>query len=413
MTNTAPSGIRPFRIDIPQARLDDLRARLAATRWPDELPGVGWTRGVPVAYLKDLAEYWRTVYDWRSHEAALNALPQYMTAIDGQNLHFLHVRSPRPDATPLMLLHGWPGSVADFLDVIGPLSDPEAHGGSPADAFHLVIPSLPGFAFSTPLAGPGMGTARMAGALTRLMARIGYPRYGVHGYDTGSWVAPEMARQAPDQVIGVHVNAMIAFPIGADGELDGLTDAEQRRWHRLQNANDAYLQCNSKRPQTVAYALTDSPVGQLAWVVEKFKELTAPEDALPEDSIHRDRILTEVSLYWLTATAASAAQVYYEEISADSWSEAATSDRAGSGAADGTGWSDGQGDWAAAGRRGTVPTAVLLSTNDVTIRRWAERDHDIVRWTELDRGGHFLAMEAPELLVGDIRESFGSFKRTR
>ncbi|MFB6826259.1 epoxide hydrolase family protein [Streptomyces virginiae] len=406
MANTTP-GIRPFLIDIPQAHLDDLCSRLAATRWPDELPGVGWSRGVPVTYLKDLAEHWRTAYDWRAHETALNEHPQYMTTIGGQNLHFLHVRSPESGATPLMLLHGWPGSVADFLDVIGPLSDPRAHGGDPADAFHLVVPSLPGFAFSTPLAGPGMGAATMAAALTRLMSRLGYLRYGVHGYDTGSWVAPEMGRQAPDHVTGIHVNAMITFPAGVEGETNGLTEAEQRRWQAMQNLNDGYLQCNSKRPQTVAYALTDSPVGQLAWIVEKFKEFTDPEDGLPEDSIDRDRILTEVSLYWLTGTAASAAQVYYEEISAHAWTEAAADDGSnGPGTEQNTNWGNGQDDWAA-DRRGTVPTAVLVSTHDVTIRRWAERDHNIVRWTELDRGGHFLAMEAPDLLVSDLREFFG------
>ncbi len=316
-----------------------------------------------------------------------------MATIDGQNLHFLHVRSPRADATPLMLLHGWPGSVADFLDVIGPLSDPDAHGGAAAGAFHLVIPSLPGFAFSTPLAGPGMDAARTARVCTRLMGLLGYPRYGVHGYDTGAWVAPEMGRQAPDHVIGVHVNGMITFPVGAEGETHDLTDAEQRRWHRMQGFNDGYLQCNAKRPQTVAYALTDSPAGQLAWMVEKFKGLTDPEDALPEHSIPRDRVLTEVSLFWLTATAASAAQIYYEEISAGVWGEAAGD--------------DGPDDWGV-GPRGAVPTAVLLSTHDVTIRRWAERDHNIARWTELDRGGHFLAMEAPELLVADVREFFGT-----
>ncbi|MFF3327617.1 epoxide hydrolase family protein [Streptomyces sp. NPDC002889] len=408
MANTTP-GIRSFRIDIPQTHLDELHARLAASRWPDELPGVGWSRGVPLAYLKDLAEHWRTAYDWRVHEAALNKHPQHMTTIDGQNIHFLHVRSPEPDATPLMLLHGWPGSVVDFLDVIGPLSDPRAHGGDPADAFHLVVPSLPGFAFSTPLAGPGMGAATMAGALTQLMSRLGYARYGVQGYDTGSWVAPQMGKQAPDHVIGIHVNAMITFPVGAEGEMDGLTEVEQRRWQAMQNFNDGYLQCNSKRPQTVAYALTDSPVGQLAWIVEKFKELTDPEDGLPEDSIDRDRILTEVSLYWLTGTAASAAQVYYEEISANAWSEAAADDWSTDSSVDttqDTSWGNGQDNWAA-DRRGTVPTAVLVSTHDVTIRRWAERDHNVVRWTELDRGGHFLAMEAPDLLVSDVREFFG------
>ncbi|NGO13056.1 epoxide hydrolase [Streptomyces sp. HC44] len=423
MTNTT-SAIHPFRIRIPQVQLDDLHARLAAARWPDELPGVGWSRGVPLAYLKDLAEYWRTAYDWRTHETALNTLPQYTTTIDGQNLHFLHVRSPEPDATPLILLHGWPDSVVDFLDVIGPLSDPRAHGGDPASAFHLVIPSLPRFAFSTPLAGPGMSAARMAGVLTQLMSRLGYTRYGVQGYDTGAWVAPEMGRQAPEQVIGIHVNAMLTFPAGAEGEMDGLSEVEQRRRQAMQNFNDGYLQCNSKRPQTVAYALTDSPVGQLAWIVEKFKELTEPEDGLPEDSVDRDRMLTNISLYWLTGTAASAAQVYFEEISANAWGEGGGDDRSSdsdwspdSGAdrdvegSDGQGAeeSNGQGEWAA-GRRGSVPTAVLVSARDVTIRRWAERDHNVVRWTELHRGGHFLAMEAPELLVGDVREFFSKLR---
>ncbi|WP_055478543.1 epoxide hydrolase family protein [Sphaerimonospora mesophila] len=398
--------IRPFRIDVPQAQLDDLAARLARTRWPDELPGVGWSRGVPVAYLKELAEYWRTGYDWRAHEAALNEHPQYVTAVEGQNIHFLHVRSPEPDATPLLLLHGWPGGVVDFLDVIGPLSDPRGHGADAAPAFHLVIPSLPGFGFSTPLAGPGMNTAKMAAVLARLMARLGYERYGVQGYDTGAWVAPHLGRQAADHVIGVHVNALITFPAGEEGELDGLSEVEQERWDRMQNHNDGYLQCNSKRPQTVTYGLHDSPVGQLAWIVEKFKELTDPPEGLPEDSVDRDRILTDVSLYWLTGTAGSAAQIYYEEISATDWSQGGAADGAAYGGDRDTGADDQVPDDQAAAWRGTVPTGVLVSAHDVTIRRWAERDHNIVHWTELGRGGHFLAMEAPDLLVADVREFF-------
>jgi pimeloyl-ACP methyl ester carboxylesterase len=384
MTNSQ-QDIRPFRIEIPEGELDDLKARLANTRWPGELPGVSWSRGVPVDYLKELAEYWRTSYDWRAQEAQLNQFPQYVTTIDEQNVHFLHVRSTEPEATPLMLLHGWPGSVVDFLDVIGPLSNPRAHGGDPADAFDLIIPSLPGFGFSTPLAGPGMNAARMAGVLTQLMSRLGYQQYGVQGYDTGSWVAPEMAKQDPSHVIGVHVNALLTFPIGMDGEMDDLSEVEQRRWQAMQTFNDGYLQCNSKRPQTVTYGLHDSPVGQLAWIVEKFKELTDPPQGLPEDSIDRDRMLTDVTLYWLTGTAGSAAQIYYEEISANDWSQA-------------------EGEWAA--QPATVPTGVLVSAHDVTIRRWAERDHNVVRWTELDRGGHFLAMEAPDLLIDDVREFF-------
>ncbi|MFE9580064.1 epoxide hydrolase family protein [Nocardia sp. NPDC006044] len=425
MTNT-PESIRPFRIGIPQADLDDLHARLANTRWPAELAGVGWSRGVPVDYLKGLADYWRSGFDWRAQESRLNAHPQFVTDVDGQTIHFLHVPSPEPDATPLLLLHGWPGGVADFLELIGPLSDPRAHGGDPADAFHLVIPSLPGFGFSIPLAGPGMNAAKMAGALSRVMDKLGYDRYGVHGYDTGALVAPRLGKQDAERVTGVHVNGLITFPVGIDGELDGLTELEQQRWARMQNFNDAYLQCNSKRPQTVAFGLNDSPVGQLAWMVEKFKELTMPEDGLPEDSIDRDRILLEVSLYWLTGTAGSSAQIYYEEISANDWSSAEWSagDTAGRSAdtwgADSAieqsageriagqpdeAWADGGADWTTTARS-TVPTGVLVSAHDVTIRRWAERDHHIVHWTELGRGGHFLSLEDPQAVVDDLRVFF-------
>ncbi|GAA1462894.1 epoxide hydrolase [Nocardiopsis exhalans] len=409
-------SIRPFRVSVPEEQLVDLRARLGNTRWPDEVPGVGWSRGVPVGYLKELAEYWRTSYDWRAHEAELNAYPQFTTEIDGQNAHFLHVRSPEPGATPLILLHGWPGAVTDFLDVIGPLTDPRSHGGDPADAFHLVVPSLPGYGFSTPLAGPGMGTERMAGVFVELMSRLGYERFGVQGYDTGSWVGPKMGEQAAGNVIGIHLNAMVTFPYG-DEEEKALEGADRRRWESMRDFNDGYLQCNGKRPQTVAYGLTDSPVGQLAWMVEKFKELSMPEEGLPEDSLDRDRMLTCVSLYWLTGTAGSAAQIYYEDMSANGWGGAGEGgaargeDSADSGAGTGT-WSGGSGEdpggWPS--ERGTVPTAVLLSAHDVTVRAWAERDHDVVRWTELDEGGHFLSMEKPELLVEDVRAFFRSLR---
>ncbi|MBP2184612.1 epoxide hydrolase family protein [Amycolatopsis magusensis] len=375
--------IQPFSVDIPQSQLDDLAQRLAATRWPDELPGVGWSRGVPVGYLKELAEYWRTGFDWRAQEAALNAHPQFVTTIDGQRLHFLHVRSPEAGATPLVLLHGWPGGVTDFLDVLGPLSDPRSHGGDPADAFHLVIPSLPGFGFSTPLAGPGMNAAKMAGLLVRLLALLGYESYGVQGYDTGAWVGPEIGKQDPSRVLGVHLNGMLTFPIGAEGEFDELPEADQRRWESMQNFNDGYLQCNSKRPQTVTYGLHDSPAGQLAWIVEKFKEYTLPEDGLPEDSVDRDRMLANIALYWFTGTAGSAAQIYYEETSAADWTGDSSSPV-----------------------QSPVPVGVLMSAHDVTIRRWAERDHHIVHWTTLDHGGHFLSMEAPASLIDDVRLFF-------
>ncbi|MCK2241690.1 MULTISPECIES: epoxide hydrolase family protein [unclassified Crossiella] len=382
--------ISPFRIAIPEVDLVDLRVRLAATRWPDALPGVGWSRGVPPDYLRALVEYWRTTYDWRAQEAALNEFPQFTTEIDGQTVHFLHVTSAEPGATPLILLHGWPGSFVEFQDVIGPLTDPVAHGGDPADAFHLVIPSLPGFAFSSPLAEPGWNSKRMAAAMVELMARLGYARYGVQGGDTGSWVGPDIGRLVPDRVVGVHVNALMSFPIGAEGELDELSEPDADRWARMQNFNDGYLQVQSQRPQTLAYALHDSPVGQLAWIMEKFKELTFPEKGLPEEAIPWDRMLTDISLYWLTGTAGSASQIYYESITAAAWSEEDSGDSTTSSG---------------------VSTGVLVGPMDVTIRRFAERDHNIVRWTEYDRGGHFFAMEAPELFTADVRDFFRGLPR--
>ncbi|MEV0388420.1 epoxide hydrolase [Nonomuraea sp. NPDC050643] len=409
--------IRPYRIEIPQQDLDDLRTRLAMTRWQDQLPGTGWERGVPLGYLKELAEYWRTGYDWRAHEARLNELPQFMTTIDGQNIHFVHIRSDNADALPLMLLHGWPGTIVEFLDVIEPLSRD----------FHLVIPSLPGFGFSVPLSASGWDAARTGKAFTRLMATLGYDRYGVQGGDAGAFIAPEMGKHDPEHIVGIHLNAALTFPIGQEGEMEGLTEEERRRWEAMENFNDGYLQTQSKRPQTVSYGLHDSPVGQLAWIMEKFKELTEPVDGLPEDSLDRDLMLTDVTIYWLTGTAGSSAQFYYENMSATDWSgedsaggdwgggDTAGTDSGGGDSA-GTDWGGGDSgdagaaDWAAAAR-GTVPTGVLVSkTCDVTIRRWAERDHNIVHWTEHDKGGHFFAAEQPALFTEDVTAFFAKLR---
>jgi epoxide hydrolase len=377
--------IRAFRLEIPQADLDDLQERLARTRWPDELPGVGWSRGVPLEYLKELADYWRTSYDWRAWEAKLNAFSQFTTTIDGQNIHFLHVRSPEPDALPLILTHGWPGSVVEFLDVIGPLTNPRAHGGDPADAFHVVIPSLPGYGFSGPTHDAGWTTERTAKAWVELMRRLGYERYGAQGGDWGAFVAPELSRAAPHHVVGVHVNAATAgfIPFGPvePDELATFTDAEKLRLERLNrflSEGNGYFQIQATRPQTLAYALTDSPVGQLAWIVEKFKEWTYPSAEPPESAIARDRILTDVMLYWLTRTAGSSARLYYENMHASNWGQ----------------------------QPGTTPTGVAVFAEDVAIRRYAERSNNIVHWSEFDRGGHFAALEAPDLLVGDIRAFF-------
>ena len=275
------TDIQPFTIEIPQTELDDLRDRLARTRWPSELPGVGWSRGAPLGYLRELAEYWRTEYDWREHEARLNRLPQFTTTIDGANLHFLHVRSPEPQALPLIMTHGWPGSIVEFLDIIGPLADPRAHGGDPADAFHLVIPSIPGFGLSGPTSEPGWTARRVARAFAELMGRLGYERYAAQGGDVGAVVSPDLGRVDPEHVAAVHVNAatvgFMPFPPLEQAELAELTDSEKARVERIAaflSDEFGYAQIQSTRPQTLAYGLTDSPVGQLAWIVEKFQGWT-------------------------------------------------------------------------------------------------------------------------------------------
>jgi epoxide hydrolase len=384
-TDRSDAQIRPFRVDIPQSDLDDLRGRLARTRWPDELPGAGWDRGVPLSYLKELAAYWRDDYDWRRHEAQLNEFPQFTTTIDGANVHFLHVRSPEPGALPLILTHGWPGSVVEFLGVIGPLADPRAHGGDPADAFHLVIPSMPGYGFSGPTHEAGWTTSRIASAWAQLMARLGYPRYGAQGGDWGAFVSPELGRIDPDHVAGVHLNAATFgfIPLGPvdQDDLATFTDAERERLKRLQASTggpgNGYFEVQSTTPQTLAYGLTDSPAGQLAWIVERFKDWTHAAGA-PEDAVDRDQLLTNVMLYWLTRTAGSAARLYYENMHAGSWGQPAR----------------------------TTPTGVAVFAEDYAIRRYGERGHNIVHWSEFDRGGHFAAMEVPDLLVGDVRAFF-------
>ena len=380
-------AIHPFRVEIPQADLDDLHDRLARTRWPDELPGVGWSRGVPLGYLQELAGYWRDGYDWRGQEARLNQLPQFTTEIDGQRIHFLHVRSPEADALPVIVTHGYPGSVVEFLDLVGPLTDPRAHGGDPADAFHLVVPSLPGYGFSTPVREPGWAMGRTSRAWVELMARLGYDRYGGQGGDIGAGVTGMLANLDPGHVVGVHLNsdplavAAVALPPGDEADKAAVTDAHRAslEWMRRFQADGlGYLELQRTRPQTVAYALTDSPVGQLAWIVEKFKEWTDPAADLPEDAVDRDQLLTNVSVYWFTGTGASAAQFLYETAHAQDW----------------PGPADVPQGWA------------VFAANDDLVRRLVDPDGRIEHWSEFDRGGHFAAMEAPDLLVEDVRAFF-------
>ena len=383
------TAIRPFRINVSEEDLEDLRKRLARTRWPDELPDVGWRYGVPVGYIKGLAEYWRTSYDWRKYEAELNAFPQFTTQIAGANVHFMHVRSTEPDALSLIVTHGWPGSIVEFVDVIGPLTDPRAHGADPADAFHLVIPSIPGYGLSGPTRDVGWTTARVAKAWAQLMSRLGYERYGAQGGDWGAFVSPELGRIDPDHVVGVHVNAATFgfIPFGAvdADQLATFTDAEKARLARLEKFMadmNGYFQIQATRPQTLAYGLSDSPAGQLAWIVEKFKEWTDSSAELPEDAVGRDRLLTNVTLYWLTGTAGSSARLYYENMHSHSWDQ----------------------------RPSTTPTGVAVFAEDVAIRRFGELGNNIVHWSEFDRGGHFAAMEVPDLLVGDVREFFRALR---
>ncbi len=377
-------AIHPFRIDIPQAEIDDLHERLARTRWPAPLPGDDWDTGVPVSWLRELTDYWRAGYDWRAAEAQLNELAQFTTLIDGQRIHFLHVRSPERSALPLVLTHGWPGSVAEFIDIVGPLTDPGAHGGDPADAFHLVIPSLPGFGFSGPTADAGWGMVRIARAWAELMQRLGYERYGAQGGDIGAGVAPELGRVAPGRVVGVHVNGgpgpIPELPLSED-ELASLSDIERDRIRRIEafmQEEFGYIAIQSTRPQTLAYGLTDSPVGQLAWIMDKFREWTHPRSAPPEQVIDRDRLLTNATLYWLTGTSGSAAYVGYAQ----------------------------EGGWGAPNENSGVPTGVIAFAHDIGVRRYAERENTIVRWTDVDRGGHFAALEEPAMLIDDIRDFF-------
>jgi pimeloyl-ACP methyl ester carboxylesterase len=397
----ADAAIHPFRVEIPQADLDDLHDRVARTRWPDELPGVGWDRGVPVGYLRELAKYWRDGFDWRKQEARLNQVPQFTTVVDGQTIHFLHARSPEPGALPLIITHGYPSSVVEFLDLVGPLTDPAAHGGDPADAFHLVVPSLPGFGFSTPLQGAGWGNLfRVAGAFGEVMARLGYDRYGTQGGDIGAGVSGMLGMLQPDRVVAVHLNGPLpGFPFGPPIDPEGLAEADQvraRRFNQFQADGLGYLQLQATRPQTLAYALNDSPVAQLAWIVEKFREWTDPAAELPEDAVDRDRLLANVSLYWFTGGGASAANFLYEGMQAFREFVAQT----GSGDA---------ADHAAEAAAGP-PTGVAVFAADNSIRSLLEPTADIVHWSEFDRGGHFAAMEAPDLLVDDVRAFFRTLR---
>ena len=369
----------PFRLAVPDAELADLRDRLRRTRWPEAETVDDWSQGIPLAYVQELCAHWADGYDWRSTEARLNALGQERVVIDGLGIHLLHVRSPHPDALPLVLTHGWPGSVVEFLDVIGPLTDPPAHGGDAADAFHVVCPSLPGYGFSDKPTAPGWNVERIARAWAELMARLGYDRYGAQGGDWGAMVTATLGAVDPDHLAGVHVNMPVAGPPAGGGpdltaaELAALAPYEEhRRW------GTGYSKQQSTRPQTLGYGLVDSPAGQLAWIVEKFWAW-ADCDGHPENVFTRDQLLDNVMLYWLPGTGASSARLYWESFRSPGLDPV------------------------------TVPSGCSIFPREIARlpRSWVEgRFTDLRWWNELDRGGHFAAFEQPALFVGELRSFF-------
>jgi epoxide hydrolase len=375
MSTSDSSVISPFSIEVPQAELDDLADRLARTRLPRPAPGDDWDYGTPNHYLAAMVEQWRTAFDWRAQEARMNAFPQYLTEIDGQTIHFVHVPSAETDATPLLLLHTYPGSFAEFLDVIGPLTDPVAHGGRREDAFSVVVPSMPGFGFSTPVADRGWTMARVARTYDTLMRRLGYETYGAHGSDAGAMISRELGLLDPPGFLGLHVLQLFSFPSGDPSEFERLEPAdyaglEHMQWFR---SVGGYNQMNGSRPQTVAVGLADSPVGQLAYN-ELFTSFGNGTSLVTED-----QILTQVSLYWLTNTASTAVRYHFEE--AHSGVEPRVS---------------------------AARTGVQVFADDFqTIKVFAERDNTgIVHWSRHERGGHYAALEVPDALVGDLRVFF-------
>jgi microsomal epoxide hydrolase len=390
--------VRAFTIAVPQSDLDDLDRRLARTRLPESLTGVGADYGLPRATAERFLERWRHGYDWRQWEASLNRYPQYLATAAGQTVHLLHVRSPEPGALPLVLTHGWPGSVVEFLDAIGPLADPRTHGGDPADAFHVVVPSMPGYGFSGPTVHTGVHVDVVAAAIVDVMRQLGYERFVAQGGDWGALVTRRLGEAHAEQVIGIHCNMLFALPAEGSRSMDGVTDAEKARMAqaiaRIKNGT-GYMSIQSTRPQTLAYAHADSPMGIAAWIIEKFyawSDLPIGADGLPTlDGVFTDdQLLTNVMLYWLTNTAGSAARLYAE------------SSRAGTAAT--SPWTG----------RVDVPTGHAVYPRELlqTPRVWAEQRYNVVHWTEQPKGGHFAAFEQPKLFVDDIR-AFGRVLRGR
>ena len=374
-------AVERFEIRVEESVLEDLRRRLALTRFPDQIEGTSWEYGCPVDYLRELVEYWRDKYDWRAQEARLARLPHFRTRIDGQSIHFVHARSQHTDALPLLLVHGWPGSIVEFLDVVPRLTDPTTHGGESRDAFHVIAPSLPGYGFSEPTRTRGWDPWRIARAFALLMRRLGYTRYGAQGGDWGSQVATRIAALDPQHCAGLHTNMPIADPPKERVALTEQDQADLAAMQQFSRDESGYALEQSTKPQTLGFALNDSPAGLLAWIVEKFRTWSDC-DGHPENVFTRDQLITNVMLYWVSQTITSSARLYWEL------------------------------QHSGAGRRAPervgVPTGIARYPKEVIRfpRSWVERHYHVTHWAELPRGGHFAAMEQPELFVGDVRAFF-------
>jgi pimeloyl-ACP methyl ester carboxylesterase len=372
-----PAAIRPFKVHVPDSVLIDLRRRLAGTKWPDQLPGTTWEYGADIKKVRELADYWQNGYDWRTQEAKINRFDQFTMEIDGQQIYFIHQRSPRPGAIPLLLIHGWPGSIVEFLALIEPLTNPK---DSHSPAFDVIIPSLPGFGFSGPTTTRGWGPQRMAKALVVLMDRLGYTKYGIQGGDWGSEIARDMAYQAPAHVIGLHLNLIFVNPPNPEAVAQ-MSDAEQKRFSYFDQEESSFFFLQAAEPQTLAYALTDSPVGWLAWMIGKFQLLTDNNgDFLT--AVDRDTFLTDVTLYWATGTVGSAMRIYREHRLTGGETEPQP--------------------------RLQTPVAYADFPREVAVPpfRWITQTYNVVQKTEMPRGGHFAALEQPGLLLDDIRKFF-------
>jgi pimeloyl-ACP methyl ester carboxylesterase len=376
--------IEPFRIEVPDSVLRDLRERLARTRFPDEVPGSGWSYGTDLAYMRELVAYWKDRYDWRAAEARLNRLHHFKATVGGLKIHFIHERGVGPRPFPLVITHGWPGSVAEFVEMIGPLTDPGAHGGDPADAFDVVAPSMPGYGFSDHPTEPGMDPERIAALWAELMAGLGYPRFGAQGGDWGAMVSTYLGYRHAPKVAGIHLNMVIAFPPDRDNPAAGLSQEEMVPLMEAQqflNEETGYQRIQGTKPQTLAYGLNDSPAGLAAWIVEKFRTWSDCRGDL-DRRFTKDELLTNVMLYWVPETANSSCRLYCETMRA--------------------------GKFPPENFRVEVPTGCAIFPREIIRppRSWVERLYNVTRWTVMPAGGHFAAMEEPQLLAGDIRSFF-------